>query len=124
MALKGTVIDFKNQPEKTQEDVSSDGVNALQELQNSLQANTPVTKPAVEMIENESNPEALKHASTLPEGFAKPFEKKYKKITVQLPSKGLYYPKNSSCNELTEVVVRQLTAPDEDVLFSRKLILN
>lgn len=132
MALKGTVVDLNNiaskqsEAEQPQETNSSNGATSLQELQNSLTVKPQEeVNSKVEYIENKDvNPEASKHASSMPEEFSKRFDRKYEKITVQLPSKGLYYTKGSSCHGLSEVIVRQLTAPDEDVLFSRKLILN
>ncbi len=50
------------------------------------------------------------------QGFSVPTE------LISLPSQGKIYPKISPLHNLTEVEVRHLIAPDEDILTSRSLI--
>lgn len=91
--------------------------------------NAPIqsTQPSEDRvtITSESNSEtdeiAKKYANADP-NIVQRKKQDYRVINVQLPSQGKYYSINSTCHNIKSVRVRELTATDEDILLSRKLM--
>jgi hypothetical protein len=131
MALAGTTVNLNDKGEVVAENQNNaseqemlKSFDAIQESLNNENKSNSNNGFKTEYVNKNVDETTAEYAKNLPPEFVKRKQKKFKTLLVNIPSEGKFYSKNSSCYGISQIEVRQLSAVDEDILFSRKLLQN